>query len=804
MGLPRDLQAAVRSLRKNPAFTGVVVAMLAIGIGATTTMFSVANGVLFAPMPYTNEARLVAIVNHGTRAADNISLPDLLDLRRGMTALDEIGGVYASPAVISGDGDPQGVGAGSVTANWFTMLGVRPELGRVFASGEDAAGAEKVVVISDDLWRTRYGADSAIVGRRITVDGEASTVIGVASPQVALPSRLSLWRPLAMTPEMLAPARRGNRYLVGFARVAKGFTLQQARAELRVSTERLHDEYPSAETGLKFDIEPLRQHVVGDARAALLVLLAAVGFVLLIACTNVGNLLLLRARQRSSEMGIRLALGASPSRIVREILSESLVFAALGGALGVLLAGAAVRAIVALRPPDIPLIDDVTVDWRVLVFALAVTLLTTVAFGLAPGLLASKTDLVAALTSGSRSASAGKRGVLLRQAFVVMEIAVALVLLVGAGLLAGSFAKLMATPLGYDATGIVRMNVVLPDEPGFHAGEDRAGSYPRTRALVAQMLKELRSVPGTREVAAGFGAPFTGPAQNQTAVHIEGDAPDVVDRPSLSLWKSVTPGYFEMMGIPLVRGRFPSEEDRAEGHRVMFVNQAFVRAFLGGRDPIGKIVTGQGEIVGVVGDTKNLSMTEVPPPAFFHAFDQEPVGYLTVLIRSSAPPAQVIATARKRLSALNKYLLVGETGTYEEFQVATVARKQFSWELVAGFSAFALLLAAAGIYSVVAYAVRQRQREFGIRIALGAQRRQVMELVLRQAATLAALGIGAGLVVALSTSSALRSMLYGVGATDAATYAAGCVVLVVATFVASWIPAWRAGRVDPTVVMRSE
>jgi putative ABC transport system permease protein len=804
MALPRDLQAAVRSLRKNPGFTSVVVAMLAIGIGATTAMFSVANGVLFAPLPYANENRLVAIVNHGTRAGDNISLLDVLDLRRDMKSLDEIGGVYASPGTLTGEGDPRGLGMGSVTANWFTMLGVRPEIGRVFAEGEDAPGAEPVVMISDGLWRSVYGADRAVLGRKILIDLEPRTVIGVLPPQVALPYKLDLWRPLTMGTEVMSPTHRGNRFFQGVARVSNGFSLDQARAELKTATARIHDAYPVAETGLSFDLAPLRKNVVGDAAPALLVLLAAVGFVLLIACANVASLLLLRARQRSAEMGIRLALGASPGRIMRDVLAESLLYGAAAGALGVLLASAAVRAIVALRPPDIPFIDDVAVDWRVMVFAIAVTLVTTVVFGMAPAIFASKTDLLEALTSGSRSVSAGKRGVLLRQAFVVMELALALVLLVGAGLLGRSFAGLMSVPVGFHAEGLVRFNVTLPDEPKVAGAPTRAEEYPRTRALVEEMMSQLAAVPGTRAVTAGFGAPFTGPAQNQSAIHIEGDPPDLVDRPTLSLWKSVLPGYFGTMGIPLVRGRLLSEQDRSGGHRVVLVNEAFVRAFLRDGDPIGRVVTGHGEIVGVVGDTKNLSLTESPPPAVYYAFDQEPVGYLTVLIRSSAPSASVIATAEKRLQAMNKFLLVGEAGTYGEFERATVARKQFSWQLVAAFSAFALLLAVAGIYSVVAFAVRQRQREFGIRVALGAQRSQVMRLVLSQAATLAALGIGSGVIVALSTSSALRSMLYGVGATDAVTYAAGCAVLIVSTLAASWIPAWRAGRVDPTVVMRSE
>jgi predicted permease len=778
--------------------------MLATGIGAATAMFSVADGVLFAPLPYTNESRLVAIVNHGTRAGDNISVLDVLDLRHDMKALDEIGGVYASPGTLTGEGDPQGLGMGTVTANWFTMLGIRAEVGRVFADGEDAPGAEKVVIISDGLWRRVYGADPHVIGRKIMVNLEPHTVVGVAPPQMALPYKLDLWRPLTLGGELIAPAHRGARYLQGVARVSNGFTLDQARAELKTATARLHAAYPVAETGLSFDLAPLRSHVVGDAGPALLVLLAAVGFVLLIACANVAGLLLLRARQRSSELGIRLALGATTRRIMREVLAASLFYGAAAGGLGVLLASAAVRAIVAIRPPDIPLIDDVTVDWRVLLFAIVVTLATTVVFGMAPALFASKTDLLEALTDGSRSVSAGKRGVLLRQAFVVIELALALVLLVGAGLLGRSFAGLMSVPVGFLAEGLVRFNVTLPDEPLIASAASGTGESPKMRALVADMMRELAAVPGTRAVAAGFGAPFTGPAQNQSSVHIDGDPPDLVDRPTLSLWKSVLPGYFETMGIPLVRGRLLSAEDRAGGHRVVVVNEAFVRAFLRDGDPIGRVVTGHGEIVGVVGDTKNLSLTESPPPAVYYAFDQEPVGYLTVLIRSSAPPASVIATAQKRLHAMNKFLLTGEAGTYEDLERSTVARKQFSWELAAGFSMVALLLAVAGIYGVVAFAVRQRQREFGIRLALGAQRAHVMQLVLEQAATLAALGIVCGLAVALATSSALRSILYGVGTTDFATYAGGCAVLIAATLAASWIPARRAARVDPAVVMRAE
>ena len=550
---------------------------------------------------------------------------------------------------------------------------------------------------------------------------------------------------------------------------------------------------------------PLRDHVVGDARPVLLVMVAAVSFILLIACANVASLLLLRARQRSAEMGIRLALGASPERVVREMLAESLAYGSIGGAFGIVLAEAAVRGIVALRPAYIPFVDTVVVDWRVLAFAIVVTLVTAVAFGIAPAIFASKTDLLAALTSGTRSTSAGKRSTTLRQTFVVLELALALVLLVGAGLLGKSFARLMAVDTGFRPEGLIHFDITpLPgDKPPLGAKTIADSSAPM-RVTVDAYVKQLRAVPGTTMAAAGFGAPFTGPAVNQRSVHIEGDAPDPEDRPSLASWKSVTPGYLETLGAKLVRGRYFSDQDRASATKVVIVNEAFVNAYLGGRDPIGRVVANSGEIVGVIANTKNQSITESPDPELYTPYDQLPTGYLTVLVRSSASPASVVATARKILATFDKDLPIFHEGTYDDLVRSTQSRSEQSWELVAGFSLFALLLSAAGIYSVVAFAVRERRREFGVRVALGAQQRQIVALVIRHAALLSALGVSIGLVVSLAASSALRAVLYGVGATDIATYAAGCAVLVAATLAASWIPAWRAARVDPMEVMRAE
>jgi putative ABC transport system permease protein len=804
MAFARDLSSAFRSFRKNPGFAAAVVCMLAVGIGATTAMFSVADGVLFAPLPYTHEKQLVAIVNHGTRRGDHISPPDLFDIGKGVKSLAEVDGVFAGPGLLTGEGDPDEVGKGTVTANWFSMLGIRPEIGRFFDPGEDDAGAAKVVVISDELWRSRFGADRAVLGRVIMIDGVPRTVIGVATRQFAFPYKLGTWIPIAVSSEMMMPARRGNRYFEAIARLAPGATFSGARAELKTFAARLHGEYPVPETGLDFDLMPLRDHVVGDAGPALLVMVVAVSVILLIACANVASLLLLRAQHRSSEMGIRLALGASPRRVVREVLGESVAYGVVGGALGIVLAEAAVRGIVALRPLYIPFVDDIAVDWRVLAFAIVVTLVTAVASGIAPAIFASKTDLLAALTSGTRSTSAGKRSTMLRQTFVVLELALALVLLVGAGLLGKSFARLMAVDTGFRPEDLVHFDLGPPGDRTPPGAKTAADSSAPLRTAVAEYIEQLRAVPGTRMVGAGFGAPFTGPAVNQRSVHIEGDAPDPEDRPSLASWKSVTPGYLETLGAKLVRGRYFTDQDREGATKVVIVNEAFVNTYLGGRDPIGRIVTNWGQIVGVVGDTKNQSLTERPDPALYSAFDQLPVGYLTVLVRSSANPASVVATARKLLATFDKNLPIFGEGTYDDLVRSTQSRSEQSWELVAGFSLFALLLSAAGIYSVVAFAVRERRREFGVRIALGAQQRQIIVLVIRHAALLSALGLAVGLAVSVVASSALRAVLYGVGATDLATYAGGCAVLVIATLAASWIPARRAGRVDPMVVMRAE
>jgi putative ABC transport system permease protein len=799
MGL--DL-SRVRALRKNIGFTCAVVGMLAVGIGATTAMFSIADGVLFAPLPYTNEPRLFSIVNTGTRHGENISPLDFLDIREQVKSFDEMGAFVAVPGNLTGEGEPLRIGIADVTANWFSMLGIGAEVGRVLAKGEDGPSPAKVVVISDDLWRTRFGADRAVLGHRITIDGDNYTIVGVASPQMALPYKLNVWRPFTYAPELMRPVRRGFRIFHAMARLAPGATLAGARAELHTVTARLHEQYPTPEAGLNFDLMPLREHIVGESRMALYVMFAAVCCVLLIACANVAGLLLLRARQRSSEMGIRLALGASPGRVLREMLAESVAYGVAAGAVGVVLAAGAIRVVIALRPAGLPLIDDISLDWRVLAFSVGVTLATSVLFGIAPAIFASKTDLVGSLTSGTRSTSAGRRSTLLRQTFVVLELALALVLLVGAGLLGKSFDRLMAVNLGFRPEGLVHFD--LRYDWNDHGTTGVADSTARLRMFVDAVVRDLRTVPGTRMVAAGFGAPFTGPAENMSSLHIEGHAADPLERPSLTFWKSVTPGYFETIGIPLVRGRLFTDRDRAGAQKVLIVNEAFVKMFLPGEDPLGRVVTNFGEIVGVVGDTKNMSITEAGEPTMYYAFDQNPPAYVTVLIRSSADPAVVVATARKRVALLDGKLPLFDAGTYDDLVRSTASRSQLSWQLVAGFSAFALLLAAAGIYGVVAFSVRQRRREFGIRIALGAQKQEVMRLVLLHAAWLALLGVSVGLVVAFAASSALRSILYGVGATDLATYGGACAVLIVATAAASWLPAWSAGRVDPMMVMRSE
>jgi predicted permease len=664
--------------------------------------------------------------------------------------------------------------------------------------------------MSDALWRTQFGADRGVLDRTILLDGAPYTVIGVAPPAFTFPERPDVWRPVALPPALLT-ARGGRRFWGPVARLKPGITIAQARDDLHAITERLRAQYPDAETGLSYDLVPLRQHVVGNTKTALVVLLGAVACLLLIACANIATLLLLRATSRSAEMGIRVALGARPRRIVVQLLAESLLLALLGGAAGVLIAEWGVHAIVIAAADKLPLVESVVVDLRVLAFAFAITVCTGLLFGLVPALHASGADATVALQLGTRGASARKGASRLRNALVIAEVALAVPLLIGATLLGKSFVRLLDVNPGFRPAQVVRFDLNLPfcakgsaADSVVDAGRGRCYASPAAfRTFTNELVRGLKAQPGTQAAAAGLGVPFTEWAYNQTIVSIDGRPASAMDHPNSAEGKYVTPEYFAALGIPVLRGRVFSESDSPTAQHVVVVSKAFADTYISGEDPIGKIVHDYGEIVGVVGDTKAFHLGSAPEPAIYQSFDQVTPPWMTIVVRSTADPNAVMAAARKQVASLDPSLPVYHTMRMADAVAASAEAPRLEAWVVGGFSATALLLAIIGIYGLIAYAVGERRRELGIRIALGAEPQRVVRLFVREGVRLVAIGVGIGGAAAVAGSGALRSLLYGIGPIDVVSYGEVCAVFIGVALIASWFPARRAARVDPMDALRA-
>jgi putative ABC transport system permease protein len=806
----QDLTYALRGIRRAPGFAITTVLTLALAIGAVTVMFSVVNGVLLRPLPFEAEDRLVWVVNRGVRPYDAVSPIDLTDWREQTHSFEGMGGYIQSTANLTGGTEAVRLATADVTSNWFAMLGARLTLGRGFEPNEEGIGAPKVVVLSDALWRTQFGADRGVLDRTILLDGEPYTVIGVAPPAFTFPERPDVWRPVALPPALLT-ARGGRRFWGPVARLKPGVTLDQARIDLHAITERLRAQFPDAETGLAYDVIPLRQHVVGNARTALVVLLGAVACLLLIACANIATLVLLRATSRSSEMAIRVALGARPRRIALQLLAESLLLALLGGMGGVLIAEWGVHTLMLVAIDKLPLVESVVVDGRVLVFAFAITVCTGLLFGLVPALHASGADAPVTLQSGTRGASARKGASRLRNALVIAEVALAVPLLIGATLLGKSFVRLLDVSPGFRPAQVVRFDVNLPfctkataADSVVVAGHGRCYASPAAfRAFTDELIRGLKAQPGTQAAAVGFGVPFSEWVTNQTIVAIDGRPPSPIDHPNSAESKYVTPEYFAALGIPILRGRVFSESDSPTAQRVVVVSKAFADSYISGEDPIGKVVHDYGEIVGVVGDTKAFHLGSAPEPGIYQAWEQVTPAWMTVVIRSTAEAGAVMAAARKQVASLDASLPVYHMMRMEDAVVASADAPRLEAWVVGGFSATALLLAVIGIYGLIAYAVGERRRELGIRIALGAEPQRVVRLFVGEGVRLVAIGIGIGGVVAVGGSGAIHSLLYGIGPTDMLSYGEACAVFLAVALVASWVPARRAARVDLVEVLRA-
>jgi len=802
----KDLRFGLRALARTPALTAAALVALALGIGANTAIFSVIDGVLLEPLPYPRPDRLVMLIDTNPEAGwprFSSSLPNAVDWREQSRSFEEMAAFTGSSLNLTAPGtSPERLSGAAVTAGLFDVLGVKPLLGRGFEEAENQPGAEKVVVLSHDLWARRFGSAGDVLGRRITLDGEPRTVVGVMPEGFAFPRReTEAWVPL---PIDLEEDPRGAHFLGVVARLVDGVTVDGARSEMDTIAARLAKQYPDSNKGWGVLVLPLRELVVEDIRPALLVLMATVGIVLLIACANVANLLLARMAAREREVAVRSALGAGRWRLLRQFLTESVLLGLGGGALGLALGVWGTKVLVALNADHIPRAAAIGVDPTVLGFTLALALGTGLVFGVVPSLQASKADLQGALKEGGRGQAGGGTARRARSVLIVAEVAAAVVLLVGAGLLLRSFVGLQRVAPGFDPAGVMTLQVSLPDSR-YPEDKDRAAFYQA-------LMDRVDALPGVEAAGAGFPLPLTGSSYILDFA-VEGRlAPGPNESPSSHI-RFVTPGYPRALGIPLLRGRPLRDADRTGAPRVALINQTMAKRWWPGEDPLGKRITFDDptdadaewiEIVGIVGNVLHDSLAQEPDAETYLSAYQTPLGTAVVAARTSGDPRLLAGALEDAVRQTDPDLPVYRVRTLEEVVEGSLSDQRFNATLLAVFALLALVLASVGVYGVVSYSVTRRTHEMGLRMALGAERATVRRLVVVQGMRLVALGVVLGLAGALAATRFLTGLLYGVGTTDVATLVTVPLVLLAVALVATILPAARATRVDPVVALRSE
>lgn len=817
--LLQDLRYALRSFRRSPGFTAVAVFTLALGLGAATAIFSVVNGVLLRPLPYPDPDAVVRISNswEGTPRAQ-LSPAEYFDYRDRSDAFAAFG-VYATGQEmnLTGSGSPERLQASYLTAGVFPALGVEPALGRAFTPEEDRPGGDRVVVLSHGLWRRRFGGSPDVVGQRITLDGVSYAVIGVMPADFRLPEDFGA----GAATELFVPLRydrttvpnRSRHFLLAVGRLKGGMTVERARQSLRAIAAQFVRDYPDAypaEMRFTATVVPLREEVLGAVRPALLVLLGAVGSLLLIACANVAGLLLSRADVRRREFAIRTALGAGRGRLVRQLLVESVILAVLGGAFGLLLAAWGTHALVAAEPGDIPRMENVGLDVRVLGFALAISVATGLAFGLAPALRAGRSDLHGALKEGGgRGPTAGAARQRSQRLLVVGETALTLMLLFGAGVLARSFVNLRRVDPGFHSEHVLTGRVALP--------RSRYQDPPEVTRFYRQLVDRLAHLPGVSAAGAVSSLPLAS-TLGDLGVHIEGRQVAEGDVSPRGYWQVVTPGYFRALGMQMLRGRAieATDDERAPG--VVVINEAMAHLYWPNENPIGRrfeLGGGAGPgwvtVVGIVGDVRHGSLDVAPQPQMYLPHAQfrvwgsgAAISGMTIVLRTTGDPVQLAAAVRREVQALDPDLPVSDVRTMEQVVSSSLARPRFMTLLLSLFAGVALTLAAVGLYAVMAYSVSRRRHEIGIRMALGARGGQVAGMVIRQGLTLALAGIAIGLVGNLAFRRFLKSLLFEVGVADPLTLVGVSALLAGVAFVACYLPARRATRVDPAIALRDE
>ncbi|NLG60812.1 MAG: ABC transporter permease [Candidatus Cloacimonetes bacterium] len=804
-----DLRYAIRKLAGAPGFTFAALLTLALGIGANSAIFSVVYGVLFRPLPFPDSQQLVRVSSslNGNPPIDAFSSPNYLDLA-------ELADVFAGAAAssrgtltLTGAGEPTDLNVSVVSANFFDVLGVRPQLGRAFSPAENEPGNRNVVILSRALWQQRFGGDPGILNQSLLLGGNAFTVVGVMPSGFSYPSNTDVWVPLEYSEAFRSEGSRGGFYLSVIARLRDDVPLERARAAVDALARRIDEAWdpPGFPVTLAMVTTPLREAIIGDVRTPLLVLLAAVGFVLLIACVNVANLLLARASTREAEIAVRTAIGAGRSRIIGQLVTESVVLGLLGGLIGLVLALWGTAAIVGMQPGDLPRISEVRVDGAVIAFTFGISLVAALLFGMLPALQSASMNPYDALREAGRSQVGSRRSQRLRTGLVVAEIAFAVLLLAGAGLLIRSFATLMDVDPGFRSEGLLTFPVGLP-----------GGTYPddaRRSMFVEQYLERVRALPGVAEAAAVSAAPLAA-GTLRVGFSIEGEG-EVSSEQVMDI-RVVTPGYFRLMGIPLRGGRDVEPSDRAGTQPVAVVSEAAVRRYFRDGDPIGRTITMgwardaqpdgvTATIVGVVADVKLYELGEAPLPTVYFPHAQVGVPGMSIIVRAAgANPLLPVPGLRDELRALDPNLPLDDVQLVDDILADSVAQPRFYMMLLLLFAGVAVILAAVGIFGVMSFAVAQRRREIGIRMALGAPHASVLRLVLREGMLVTAVGIAIGLTAAVALTRVMESLLYGVAATDAVALVGATLILAATALLASCLPARRAASLDPLLALRAD
>jgi putative ABC transport system permease protein len=804
--LLHDLRYAARLQRKNPAFTIIAIIALALGIGANTAIFSVVNTVLLRPLPYKDPERLVMVWEDATKQGyprDTPAAANFVDWRDQSQNFEGMAAIADESFNVTGSGDPERLEGRRVSATMFPLLGVEPQIGRVFTAAEDQSGAQRVVVLSYPLWQRRFGGDPGIIGQSLTLNGESYVVVGVMPARFQFPSSDDqAWVPIALTQQ--DAGNRNRHYLQVLGRLKPGVSLTQAQSEMSTIAARLQQQYPQSNAELGAVVQPLQEHLVGDIKPALLVLLGAVGLVLLIACANVANLLLARAAVRQKEIAVRVALGAKRSRLIRQFLTESVLLSTLGGLVGLAIAYGGLILLKAFIPENISQAREISIDVKVLAFTFLVSVATGLIFGLAPAIQAARFNQIDTLKEGGRDAATGGSGQRLRGLLVTAEVAISLVLLIGAGLLINSFLRLRNVDPGFRTDNLLTMKIVLP-EPKY---EEMA----RRSAFYTELVNRVQSLAGVRSAAVTSNLPLYRQG-NSISIGIEGQPAPPPGQERIVVTRIISPGYLDTMSIPVLRGRGLTEQDTETTPNVVVVSETMARRYWPGEDAVGKrIAVGRirkpedwVQVVGVAKDVRQFELNAEPKPQMYLTYRQ--MGFFDsrdLVVKTDVDPASMAATVRKAVWEIDKDQPVSNIQTMDQILAESIARQRFSMLVLAIFAAVALVLAGVGIYGVMSYSVAQRTHEIGIRMALGAQTGAVLKLAVGYGMKLVIAGIAIGLIAAFALTRVMSTLLFGVTATDPTTFALISLLLIAVAVLASYVPARRATRVNPIIALRYE